>query len=62
MYLWHVHIINKDEEPFSWWGTIGVLGSLLHIGLQVSLNIQRGGSAGEVHVEQELKQKRCHNV
>ena len=50
-YLGHVHVIYEDNEAFAGWRSICVLGSFLYISLQVSLHIQRGRPAREVHVQ-----------
>ena len=38
-YLWHVHIIHEDQQPLPHRGPVGLFGPLLHIGLQVPLEV-----------------------
>lgn len=42
--LRHVHVVHEYQETFAGWWAVGVLGALLHVGLQVALDIHGSGS------------------
>ena len=39
----HVQVIDEDQQPLSHRRSVRLLGPLLHIGLQVPLQVHRGG-------------------
>ena len=53
-HLWHVHVVDEDDESLAGRRAVRVLGALLHVGLDVTLHVQRRRTAGEVHVQQQL--------
>jgi len=49
--LRHVHVVEKDDQTLAVRRTVDVLGAFLDVCLEVPLDVQRGGPAGEVDVE-----------
>ena len=59
-YLWHVHVVHEHKQSLPHRRPIRILGSLLHVGLQVPLYVHRGGAGREVDVQQQLQKVRAH--
>ena len=55
MYILYIYTpsLPSPSTRTRWWA-IGILHPLLHVGLQVALNIHGRSSGGEVHIEQHL--------
>ena len=48
----HVHIVDEYHQPSAQRRSVDVLRTLLHVRLQVALNVQRIGPAGKVDLQQ----------
>ena len=60
--LWHVHVVDEDDEPFAGRRSVRIFGSLLDVCLQIPLYVERRGTTGEVHIQQQLWGKASQHI